>query len=115
VEEKQVLQKLLNVPIHTWSYRDQTPSIQHMGPLAEDFYTVFGLGEDEKYINTVDLDGVALAAIQGLCKLLREQGDEMMAQQGRIVSLEIEKATQQEHLAALEARLAKIEQEIGSK
>jgi len=115
VEGKQVLQKLFNVPISTWSYRDQTPSVQHMGPLAEDFYAVFGLGGDGKYINTVDLDGVALAAIQGLYQLIREQEDQMMALQGRIASLEIEKATQQEHLAALEARLAKIEQGIGSK
>ena len=115
MEGKQVLQKLFNVPIRTWSYRDQTPSIQHMGPLAEDFYAAFGLGEDEKYINTVDVEGVALAAIQGLYQLVREQEDQMMAQQGRIATLEIEKATQQEYLAALEARLAKIEQGIGSK
>jgi hypothetical protein len=112
VEAKQVLQKLFNVPIRTWSYRHQTPSIQHIGPLAEDFYAIFGLGEDEKYINTVDLEGVALAAIQGLYQLVREQQDQMMAQQGRIASLEIEKANQQEHLAALEARLARIEQGI---
>jgi hypothetical protein len=115
VEGKQVLQKLFNIPISTWSYNDQTPSIQHMGPLAEDFYAAFGLGEDEEYINTVDVDGVALAAIQGLYQLVREQQDEMMAQRRRIAILEIEKATQQEHLAALEARLTKIEQGIGSK
>jgi uncharacterized coiled-coil protein SlyX len=56
-----------------------------------------------------------LAAIQGLYHLVREQEDQMMAQQRRIAILEIEKAIQQGHLAALEARLAKIEQEIGSK
>jgi hypothetical protein len=115
VEGKQVLQRLFNVPILTWSYRDQTPSIQHMGPLAEDFFAAFGLGENKKYINTVDVDGVTLAAIQGLYQLVREQEDQMMAQQGRIASLEIEKATQQKHLAALEARLAKMEQGIESK
>ena len=115
VEGKQVLQKLFNVPISTWSYNDQIPSIQHMGPLAEDFYAVFALGEDEKYINTVDVDGVALAAIQGLYQMVREQEDQMMAQRRRIAILEFEKATQQEHLAALEARLAKIEKGLGSK
>ena len=37
-----------------------------MGPTAQDFYAAFGLGEDERHISTVDADGVALAAIQGL-------------------------------------------------
>jgi hypothetical protein len=98
VEGKQVLQKLFNVPISTWSYNDQTPSIQHMGPLAEDFYAAFGLGEDEKYINTVDVDGVALAAIQGLYQMVREQEDQMMAQRRRIAILEIEKEIGRAHV-----------------
>jgi len=115
VEGKQVLQKLFNVPILAWNYRDQTPSIQHMGPLAEDFFAAFGLGEDEKFINAVDVDGVALVAIQGLYQLVREQEDQIMAQRRRILLLENEKATQQEQIATLEARVSKIEQGIGSK
>jgi hypothetical protein len=115
VEGKQVLQKLSNVPIFTWNYRHQTPSIQHMGSLAEDFFAAFGLGEDAKYINAVDVDGVALAAIQGLYQLVREQEDQIMAQRSRIATLEFEKASQQEQIAALEVRLVKIEQEMGSK
>ncbi len=34
--------------------------------MAEDFRAAFGLGSDDKGIATVDADGVALAAIQGL-------------------------------------------------
>jgi len=37
-----------------------------MGPLAQDFFAAFGLGEDDKHITTIDADGVALAAIQAL-------------------------------------------------
>jgi flagellar biosynthesis/type III secretory pathway protein FliH len=37
-----------------------------MGPTAQDFQAAFGLGSDEQCIGTVDADGVALAAIQGL-------------------------------------------------
>ena len=33
---------------------------------AQDFYRLFGLGEDDKHINTLDPDGVALAAIKAL-------------------------------------------------
>ena len=38
----------------------------HIGPTAQDFSRAFGLGEDNRHITTVDADGVALAAIQGL-------------------------------------------------
>jgi hypothetical protein len=34
--------------------------------MAEDFRAAFGLGDGDRGINSVDADGVALAAIQGL-------------------------------------------------
>ena len=48
-----------------WSYR-ASPEVRHVGPTAQDFRAAFGLGNDDKSIATVDADGVALAAIQGL-------------------------------------------------
>jgi hypothetical protein len=44
-----------------------------MGPMAQDFYTAFGLGEDDRHITTVDADGVALAAIQALYHAFKEE------------------------------------------
>ncbi len=41
--------------------------------MAQDFYAAFGLGEDERYIGTLDADGVALAAIQDLYAINQEQ------------------------------------------
>ena len=40
--------------------------------MAEDFHEMFGLGESTKTIGTVDADGVALVAIQGLYELVKE-------------------------------------------
>ena len=37
-----------------------------MGVMAEDLYAAFGLGHDEKRIDTLNADGVQMAAIQGL-------------------------------------------------
>ena len=34
--------------------------------LDQEFYRLFGLGTDDKHINTLDPDGVALAAIKAL-------------------------------------------------
>lgn len=41
--------------------------------MAQDFYTAFGLGDSDKAISTIDLDGVALAAIQGLYQVVQEK------------------------------------------
>ena len=54
------------MPITSWSYKAEKPSIRHIGPMAQDFYKAFGLGLDDKHITTIDEGGVALAAIQGL-------------------------------------------------
>ena len=61
-----LLAKLDRIPITSWSYRSQRPSIRHLGPMAQDFRAAFGLGEDSRHIDTIDSEGVALAAIQGL-------------------------------------------------
>jgi len=58
------------VAILTWNYKTQDDSIRHIGPMAQDFRAAFGLGEDDKRITTIDADGVALAAIQALYKLV---------------------------------------------
>jgi hypothetical protein len=59
-----------------------------MGPMAQDLYAAFGLGESDTAISTVDADGVALAAIQGLYQLSQEQDAQIGAQQKRIDDLE---------------------------
>jgi hypothetical protein len=68
VDGDEILEKLLRLPIKQWSYLSQDASIEHIGPMAQDFYSLFGLGESDKTISTIDPAGVALAAIQALCK-----------------------------------------------
>jgi hypothetical protein len=81
---------------HT-SVNHSTPDagIRHMGPMARDFYAAFGLGETPTGVSTVDADGVALAAIQGLYtvvqekeSLLEEQRAEIAALTNRVAALE---------------------------
>ncbi|MCH9031370.1 MAG: hypothetical protein IIB00_03820 [candidate division Zixibacteria bacterium] len=38
----------------------------HVGPMAQDFYALFGVGADNKSISTIDPAGIALAAIKAL-------------------------------------------------
>ena len=88
VDGQDVLASLAEVPITTWNYKAQDASIRHMGPMAQDFYAAFGLGESDTSITTVDADGVALAAIQGLYELLQETRAENAALEARIGQLE---------------------------
>jgi trimeric autotransporter adhesin len=66
IDSRDVLARVVAMPIATWRYRDDAHAARHMGPTAQDFAAAFKLGSDDKHIAMVDADGVALAAIQGL-------------------------------------------------
>ena len=75
---RDVLDRLVSIPIQAWNYKTQDESVRHLGPMAQDFNAAFGTGEadkigEKKYINSVDADGVALAAIQGLNQKVEEK------------------------------------------
>ena len=93
---REILDKVAALPMASWNYKAQDKSVRHLGPMAQDFHAAFGLGENERAITTVDADGVALAAIQGLNAKLEE---ELKAKDTRIAELE-------RRLAGIEKRLA---------
>jgi len=95
VDGQEVLARLAQVPITSWSYKSQDAATRHMGPMAQDFYAAFGVGEDDTLISTVDADGVALAAIQGLY--------------AENQALKAENADQEQQLDELTARVAVLE------
>ena len=72
VDARAVLEKVAALPIQRWHYTNDA-STPHLGPVAQDFYAAFGVGPDDKHIATVDADGVALAAIQGLNQKVEEK------------------------------------------
>ena len=88
VDGNDVLDKLSTLPISRWNYKAQDKSIEHIGPMAQDFYRLFELGEDDKHINTLDPDGVALAAIKALIDKNNLLADEMKQLRERIEELE---------------------------
>ena len=95
--------------MQSWNYKTQDVSIQHIGPMAQDFNTAFGVGEpdkagERKYINSLDVDGVALASIQGLYQASQTQA-------ARIATLESQNAAQQAQLDLLQQRLDKLEKQ----
>jgi len=104
VDGREVLSKVAGLSILTWSFKDNA-AIRHMGPTAQDFYAAFGLGQDDKTISTIDLDGVALASIQGLYGLVQEKDAEIAAMEAEIAALKAENAKLNDRLAAIEQAL----------
>jgi hypothetical protein len=96
VNGTEVLEALAEMPIQTWSYRTESEAIIHMGPTAQDFYSAFQLGPDERHIASIDSTGVALAAIQGLNTNLRDS-------QAEIAALEAQNTDLETRLSRLEA------------
>ena len=72
VNTKQILNKVMELPIKRWNYKSQGEEIEHIGPMAQDFYSIFNVGDNNVTISTIDPSGIALAAIQELYKSTKE-------------------------------------------
>lgn len=80
IDPSEVLNKVVELPLNRWNYISDKDDAQHLGPMAQDFYAAFGLGNDEKRIATIDTSGVALAAVQGLNQKLESEVNALKAQ-----------------------------------
>ena len=72
VNAQAILEKVAALPLSRWNFKEDAAA-RHLGPMAQDFHAAFDVGTDDKHIATVDADGVALAAIQGLNQKLERQ------------------------------------------
>ena len=86
VSAQEVLGKVAALPISRWNFKGDNST--HVGPMAQDFHAAFGVGTDDKHIATVDADGVALAAIQGLNQKLEEKNARIAELEKRLEKLE---------------------------
>lgn len=67
IDSDEILSKVLALPISSWTYtQDAESGTRHIGPMAQDFYALFGTGDTDRGISTLDASGVALAAIKAL-------------------------------------------------
>jgi hypothetical protein len=114
VDGRQVLAQLSALPIYTWSAKGGDPAVRHMGPMAQDFYSIFRLGTDDKTISTIDLDGVALVSIQALYQMSLEK-DKKIEQLTKELEELRQKAAQLEELQRRIEQLEKLVQELSAK
>ena len=111
VSAQEILAKVADLPMNTWTFKDDPHSGRHLGPMAQDFRTAFGLGNTDRGIFTVDADGVALASIQALAEEDRRQRTEDRGRQDQINALKRENADLLKRLDELEHELRSIRQE----
>jgi hypothetical protein len=111
VNSQDILARLVALPISGWRYTNEVTGIRHVGPMAQDFRSAFGLGHGDKLIEFVDAQGVAMAAIQGLNEKVETESQRSEADnrqsEVRIQELETENAD-------LKARLEKLEELVNS-
>jgi len=119
LDPQAVLQQVLTLPVAEWRYK-QDESTRHIGPMAEDFQAVFGLGNGET-VPLSDATGIALASVQGLHQEIAERDMRIAHLEERLAALEQENAQLSrglsqanaelmERVAALETRLQPQEQ-----
>lgn len=90
VDPADMLERVRALPITTWNYRTDDASVRHIGPMAQDFAAVFGVGVNDRTIHPMDGQGVALAAIQALAD--------------QVAALQVEQQRLLEQIASLQAR-----------
>jgi len=107
VSAEEILDALVKIPIQTWNYKDDDPAIRHMGPMAQDFYAAFGLGNTDKVIFHIDAVSVCLASIQGLAARFKRQAAQIENNQATLDQLTSQISTLEQQLHLLQNENAK--------
>ncbi|HEY5054334.1 MAG TPA: hypothetical protein VII45_13095 [Solirubrobacterales bacterium] len=95
VDSAGILAGVASLPIQSWRFSGAPVGDRHLGPLADDFSSAFGLGEGANLISPADEAGVSLAAVQALTDKLgaAEAATQALSSQnkgltGRIAAIE---------------------------
>ncbi len=106
LDDAVVLAKVTALPVSEWSYTSEH-GIRHVGPMAQDFYAAFRVGEDDRHITSIDEDGVALAAIKALAS-------ENHGLQTKTRGLDVENRELHQESCGLHAENRELRQETGN-
>ena len=82
-----LLEKISQLNISEWQYKDY-PDERHIGPMAQDFHAVFGLGKNDTTISSIDADGIILTGIKAMIHrndILQNDMDKLSAENAEII------------------------------
>lgn len=106
LDKAAILAKIAALEITRWNYIADENKEKYIGPMAQDFHALFGVGR-EKTISTIDPAGVALVGIQALLaenQLLKQENEVLKSRLDKVENslVAIENARQQiQHLTSL--------------
>jgi len=112
IDTSDILEKVSALHLTAWTYKDDPGHRRYIGPVAQDFHAAFGLGDD-KTINTLDTDGVALAAIQALAKDKDEVRSQVSEVQEKVSVFSVRVSELEEENARLRGELEAIKRILG--
>jgi hypothetical protein len=105
VDGAELLEKIDELPIQQWNYKSQSSEVVHIGPTAQDFKSLFGVGESDKTISTIDPSGIALAAIKQLNKQNHELQEQTLTLANQNKALLEQNALLKKQLDAIAAKV----------
>jgi hypothetical protein len=104
IDPDDVLARIRLLPVSTWRYVDEEDrTVRHIGPMAQDWNRAFRFSGDSTTINMSDFDGVNLAGIQALDRVVAAQAETIAALAAENTRLREEAVRTEERLRRLEA------------
>ena len=121
----EILDRIDQLPITRWSYKGVAG--QHIGPVAQDFYRIFHVGDNDRTISTIDPSGIALAGIRELYgkysatlqqtgeqqNIISEQQSRIEQQQEQIDDLLSQFQRQNSEIAGRQTRIDQLLEKLG--
>jgi hypothetical protein len=94
-----------SLTISSWNYIANTTL--HIGPMAQDFYGIFGVGEKPYYINMIDSDGATFLGV----KMLYDDFKNIPSEE-EVEAIEKEINKEKEELDRIEHRINHLYEEL---
>jgi hypothetical protein len=110
LDGREILEKIDRLPITSWNYKGTAE--KHIGPMAQDFHRLFGVGVDDKTITTIDPSGIALVGIQELYRRWQQAESQVTGQQTQITEAASQVRDQQAQIDELKERLQRRDADI---
>jgi hypothetical protein len=85
LDGREVLQKVMNLPISRYCFKDDRKGQRNIGPMAQDLHSLFEVGPDNRHINVADTAGIALTAIQ---QIVRDKDAQIAELEKRLLAME---------------------------
>jgi trimeric autotransporter adhesin len=109
VDGEDVLARISQTPVTTWSMIGGDPKVRHLGPVAEDFYRAFPLGLGETTIGMGDIDGVNFAGVKALEARTAQLAEQLTTVRAELTGARAALVARDARIAEMEARLARLE------